>query len=86
MASKIFIGSMLELMKNIFNNLENEYNTLYSCILLAFVLNYFSFLNEDEKFILEEYRINLEFFKTLFNYARFLKVLNLFCLKSTVQE
>ncbi|CAG8788588.1 1362_t:CDS:1, partial [Cetraspora pellucida] len=99
MASKIFMGSMPELMENILNNLENEYNTLYSCTLVsrhwckisipilwqdpfsfdripykpAFVSNYFSFLNEDEKFILGEYGINPEFSKTLFNYARFLK-------------
>ncbi|RIB05533.1 hypothetical protein C2G38_2219396 [Gigaspora rosea] len=51
-----------------------------------FISNYFSSLDEDEKFILNECGINIEISKTLFDYTRFLKVLNLFCLKSKVQE
>ncbi|RIB09635.1 hypothetical protein C2G38_2146460 [Gigaspora rosea] len=43
---------------------------------------YFSSLGEDEKFILKGYGINEEFSKTLFDYARFLKVLDLACLTS----
>ncbi|KAF0384489.1 hypothetical protein F8M41_011601 [Gigaspora margarita] len=47
-----------------------------------FISIYFSSLGEDEKFILKEYGINAEFSKTLFDYARFLKVLDLSCLTS----
>ncbi|RIB23720.1 hypothetical protein C2G38_798981 [Gigaspora rosea] len=35
MASKILMGDMPELMENIFNNLKNEPNSLYSCALVS---------------------------------------------------
>src|SRR5690242_12520261 len=47
----------------------------------SFISKYLSSLNEDDKFILKNHGINQEFSKTLFNYARFLKVLDLFHLK-----
>ncbi|RIB20419.1 hypothetical protein C2G38_2244584 [Gigaspora rosea] len=42
-----------------------------------FISNYFSSLSEYEKIILKECGINEEFSKTIFDYARFLKALNL---------
>ncbi|KAF0536460.1 hypothetical protein F8M41_009128 [Gigaspora margarita] len=118
MASKILMGDIPELMENIFDNLKNEYYSLYSCSLVnrywckisipilwedpfsfeqpftpdnrlqnpSFISKYFSSLDEDEKFMLEEYVINPEFSKTLFDYTKFLKVLNLFCLEILVGE
>ncbi|RIB06831.1 hypothetical protein C2G38_2216122, partial [Gigaspora rosea] len=50
-----------------------------------FISQYFSSLGEDEKFVLKEYGINKEISKTLFDYARFLKVLDLFTLGSSVE-
>ncbi|RIB29367.1 hypothetical protein C2G38_2238911 [Gigaspora rosea] len=51
-----------------------------------FISKYFSSLGEDEKLILkEECGIN-EISKTLFNYARFLKVLDLFLLERQVKK
>ncbi|RIB03057.1 hypothetical protein C2G38_2149714 [Gigaspora rosea] len=53
-----------------------------------FISKYFSSLGKDEKFILkeclEELGINEEFSNTLFDYARFLKVLDLWKLESKV--
>ncbi|KAF0541536.1 hypothetical protein F8M41_005307 [Gigaspora margarita] len=55
-----------------------------------FISKYFSSLGEDEKFILkeclEEHGINEEFSNTLFDYARFLKVLDLWDLESKVSQ
>ncbi|KAF0555491.1 hypothetical protein F8M41_017214 [Gigaspora margarita] len=51
-----------------------------------FISKYFSSLGEDEKFSLKECGINTEFSKTLFDYARFLKVLNLSSLESNVEK
>ncbi|KAF0375606.1 hypothetical protein F8M41_012751 [Gigaspora margarita] len=80
MASKMFMGDMPELMENILNNLNNEFDSLYSCALVSrhwckmsipilwqdpfsirrkkplFISNYFSSLDEDEKFILNEFQ------------------------------
>src|SRR5260363_224967 len=102
MASKMFMGDMPELMEIILNNLNNEFNSLYSCALVSrhwckmsipilwqnpfsypsdqrplFISQYFSSLDENERLILKEYRINVKFPNTLFNYAKFLKVFNL---------
>ncbi|KAF0555471.1 hypothetical protein F8M41_017194 [Gigaspora margarita] len=51
-----------------------------------FITKYFSSLGEDEKFVLKECGINAEFPKTLFDYARFLKVLDLSSLESKVRK
>ncbi|KAF0541539.1 hypothetical protein F8M41_005310 [Gigaspora margarita] len=55
-----------------------------------FISKYFSSLGEDEKFglkeCLEECGINEEFSNTLFDYARFLKVLDLWNLESKVRK
>ncbi|RIB24578.1 hypothetical protein C2G38_2168246 [Gigaspora rosea] len=83
MASKIFIGDIPEIMEKILNNLNNEFDSLYSC-LYSFPTT--SHLEEDEKFILNECGINVEISKTLFDYARFLKVLDLLCLKTAYNE
>ncbi|RIB29371.1 hypothetical protein C2G38_2155421 [Gigaspora rosea] len=109
MASKIFMGDMPEILEKILNNLNNEFYSLYSCVLVSrhwckisipilwqdpfsfnkkplFISKYFSSLGEDEKLILkEECGIN-EISKTLFNYARFLKVLDLFLLEKKVKK
>ncbi|KAF0454393.1 hypothetical protein F8M41_001594 [Gigaspora margarita] len=109
MASKIFMGDMPELMENILNNLNNEFYSLYSCVLVnrywckmsipilwqnpfsfdqnsLFISKYFSFLDENEKFVLKAYGINTKFPNTLFNYASFLKVLDLSCLEWKVKK
>ncbi|RIB29372.1 hypothetical protein C2G38_2155422 [Gigaspora rosea] len=109
MASKIFMGDMPEILEKILNNLNNEFYSLYSCVLVSrhwckisipilwqdpfsfnkkplFISKYFSSLGEDEKLILkEECGIN-KISKTLFNYARFLKVLDLFLLEKKVKK
>ncbi|RIB24565.1 hypothetical protein C2G38_2168209 [Gigaspora rosea] len=100
MESKIFMGDMPELMENILNNLNNEFDSLYSCTLVSrhwckmsipflwqdpfsletsplFISKYLSSLGEDEKYSLKECGLNAEFSKTLFVYAKFLKVLDL---------
>ncbi|KAF0479015.1 hypothetical protein F8M41_023923 [Gigaspora margarita] len=51
-----------------------------------FISNYFSSLGEYEKFFLKRCGINEEFSKTIFNYARFLKVLNLWKFKCKVDD
>ncbi|KAF0463376.1 hypothetical protein F8M41_000195 [Gigaspora margarita] len=108
MASKIFMGDMPEILEQILNNLNKEFYSLYSCVLVSrhwckisipilwqdpfsfdkkplFISKYFSSLGEDGKLILkEECGIN-EISKTLFNYARFLKVLDLFRLEKQVK-
>ncbi|RIB23747.1 hypothetical protein C2G38_2139611 [Gigaspora rosea] len=109
MASKILMGDMPELMENILNNLKNELNSLYSCVLVSrhwckmsipilwqnpfsfnqkplFISEYFSSLDEDEIYILKEYGINLKISRKLFNYAKFLKDLNLFDLELNARE
>ncbi|RIB08019.1 hypothetical protein C2G38_2272264 [Gigaspora rosea] len=100
-------------MENIFNNLNDEIYSLYSCALVSrhwckmavpilwqdpfssarrpfFISKYFSSLGEDEKFILkkdlEKYGINEEFSNTIFEYAKFLKVLNLWNLENKVRK
>ncbi|RIB15115.1 hypothetical protein C2G38_2247853 [Gigaspora rosea] len=50
----------------------------------SFISNYFSSLCEDEKFFLKKRVINVEISKTLFDYARFLKVINYYHLASKV--
>ncbi|KAF0365685.1 hypothetical protein F8M41_013712 [Gigaspora margarita] len=109
MASKMFMGDMPELMENIFNNLNNEFYTLYSCALVSrhwckmsipilwkdpfsfkqnplFISKYFSSLGEDEKFSLKEYGLNVEISKTLFAYAKFLKVFHISDLETKVAK
>ncbi|KAF0412771.1 hypothetical protein F8M41_007862 [Gigaspora margarita] len=111
MTSKIFIGDTPELMEIILNNLNNEFNSLYSCALVSrhwckmsipilwqvpfsfpsdqrplFISQYFSSLDENEGPILKEYRINVKFPNTLFNYAKFLKVFNLTSLEWKVKK
>ncbi|KAF0542523.1 f-box domain-containing protein [Gigaspora margarita] len=106
MSSKMF---MPELMEIVFNNLNNEIYSLYSCALVSrhwckmsipflwqnpfsfcqnplFISQYFSYLDENEKSVLKECGINVKFPKTLFNYAKFLKVLDLTSLKTKVRE
>ncbi|RIB28874.1 hypothetical protein C2G38_2058218 [Gigaspora rosea] len=51
-----------------------------------FISRYFSFLSDDDKFILNECGITVDFPNTLFNYAKFLKVLDLSLLDDKVQE
>ncbi|KAF0561084.1 hypothetical protein F8M41_000109 [Gigaspora margarita] len=51
-----------------------------------FISQYFSSFDENEKFGLEKYGINVNFADTLFNYAGFLKVLNSYNLECTVQK
>ncbi|KAF0508482.1 hypothetical protein F8M41_018762 [Gigaspora margarita] len=109
MASKMLMGDMPELMEIIFNNLNNEFYSLYSCALVSrhwckmtipilwqnpfsfgknslFISQYVSSLDENEKLFLKTYEINVNFANTLFNYARFLKVLNSTSLEWKVQE
>ncbi|RIB25491.1 hypothetical protein C2G38_2067284, partial [Gigaspora rosea] len=52
----------------------------------SFISEYFSSFDEDEVFVLKECGINDEFSRTLFNYARFLKVLDLSYLEVKVRE
>ncbi|RIB23667.1 hypothetical protein C2G38_2072145 [Gigaspora rosea] len=52
----------------------------------SFISNYFSSLDEYEKIFLKRCGINEEFSKTLFDYARFLKVLNLWKFKCSVDD
>ncbi|RIB26333.1 hypothetical protein C2G38_277664 [Gigaspora rosea] len=110
MASKIFMGTMPEIMENILNNnLNNEFHTLHSCALVSrhwckmsipilwqdpfsfdrrkplFISKYFSSLGEDEKFVLKKCGVNTDS-ETLFNYAKFLKVLDLFRLENKVKK
>ncbi|RIB29112.1 hypothetical protein C2G38_2137014 [Gigaspora rosea] len=51
-----------------------------------FISNYFSSLGEDEKFVLRKCGINADLSKKLFDYARFLKVLDLSRLESKVNK
>ncbi|RIB15500.1 hypothetical protein C2G38_2192272 [Gigaspora rosea] len=55
-----------------------------------FIPIYFSSLGEDEKLVikecLKEFEINIEFTKPLFDYARFLKVLDIYQLANKVRE
>ncbi|RIB11612.1 hypothetical protein C2G38_2250052, partial [Gigaspora rosea] len=50
-----------------------------------FISNYFSSLKEDEKFVLKNCNIYVGFSKTLFDYAIFLKVLDLYCLEHMIK-
>ncbi|KAF0409285.1 hypothetical protein F8M41_008403 [Gigaspora margarita] len=55
----------------------------------SFIPIYFSSLGEDEKLVikecLKEFGINMEFSKPLFDYARFLKILNIYLLEQKVK-
>jgi len=51
-----------------------------------FISQYFSSLDENEKLGLKEYGINIEFPNTLFNYARFLKFLDLNSFEQEVEN
>ncbi|KAF0496458.1 hypothetical protein F8M41_020980 [Gigaspora margarita] len=51
-----------------------------------FISNYLSFLDKDEKFILKKLGINAEFSKTLFHYARFLKILDISHLEDRIKQ
>ncbi|KAF0557830.1 hypothetical protein F8M41_012285 [Gigaspora margarita] len=51
-----------------------------------FISQYFSSLDENEKLVLNECGINVKFPKTLFNYAKFLKVLDLSSLETMVRK
>ncbi|KAF0469428.1 hypothetical protein F8M41_025535 [Gigaspora margarita] len=75
----MFTGKLLE---DILNNLNNEFYTLYLCSLIYSILS----IDEDEELVLKENGINTEFSKTLFDYTKFLKVLDLSRLKNTVEE
>ncbi|KAF0557825.1 hypothetical protein F8M41_012279 [Gigaspora margarita] len=55
-----------------------------SCQDPLFISQYFSSLDENEKFVLSECGINVKFPKTLFNYAKFLKFLDLTSLETEV--
>ncbi|KAF0541553.1 hypothetical protein F8M41_005324 [Gigaspora margarita] len=52
----------------------------------SFISQYFSSLDENEKIILNEYGINIKFPNTLFNYAKFLKVLDLSKLEDKIRN
>ncbi|CAG8439562.1 4893_t:CDS:1 [Cetraspora pellucida] len=52
----------------------------------SFISRYLSSLDEDEKFDLKEYGIIIDFPITVFHYARFLKVLDLYRLEDNVQK
>ncbi|EXX64920.1 uncharacterized protein OCT59_019058 [Rhizophagus irregularis] len=91
--SKILLGDLPELAYKVINYLQNDYSTLYSCILvnrlwcrLAIPLlweNPFSISARNYSFI-EIYLYDLEIINNslypnvLFNYSRFLKYLNIF--------
>ncbi|RIB24320.1 hypothetical protein C2G38_2070224 [Gigaspora rosea] len=104
---------MPELMENILNNLDKEFNSLYSCALVSrhwckisipilwqdpfyfdykplIISEYLSSLGKDEKIYLQSmlkaFEINTQFPQTIFDYANFLKVLDLYLLKSKVQD
>ncbi|KAF0557827.1 hypothetical protein F8M41_012281 [Gigaspora margarita] len=51
-----------------------------------FISQYLSSLDENETFVLNECGINVKFPKTLFNYAKFLKILNLYSLEMEVRK
>ncbi|CAG8446785.1 13328_t:CDS:1 [Cetraspora pellucida] len=51
-----------------------------------FISNYFSSLDEEEKYMLKEFEIIFDFPNTLFHYASFLKILNLFSLEEKVKQ
>ncbi|KAF0557828.1 hypothetical protein F8M41_012282 [Gigaspora margarita] len=51
-----------------------------------FISQYFSSLDENEKLVLNECGINVKFPETLFNYAKFLKVLDLSSLEAMVRK
>ncbi|KAF0557803.1 hypothetical protein F8M41_012259 [Gigaspora margarita] len=51
-----------------------------------FISQYLLSLDENEKSVLKEYEINVKFQNTLFNYARFLKILNLISLASRIYQ
>ncbi|KAF0547201.1 hypothetical protein F8M41_000773 [Gigaspora margarita] len=51
-----------------------------------FISQYFSSLDENDSLVLKEYGINAIVTNTLFNYARFLKVLNLLSLEKKVKK
>ncbi|RIB14546.1 hypothetical protein C2G38_2095609 [Gigaspora rosea] len=51
-----------------------------------YISRYFSSLNEEDKFIVEGYGLNIDFPNTLFYYAKFLKILNLLCLMDKVEK
>ncbi|KAF0454752.1 hypothetical protein F8M41_001531 [Gigaspora margarita] len=114
MASKMLMGDMPELMENILNHLNKEFNSLYSCALVSrhwckisipilwqdpftfyhhkplIISQYLSSLGKDEKiglqFMLKACKINTQFPKTIFDYASFLKVLDLYFLKCKVEN
>ncbi|KAF0454392.1 hypothetical protein F8M41_001593 [Gigaspora margarita] len=67
------------LWQNPFSFINNNQNPL-------FISQYFSSLDENEKFILKECGIHIKFPNTLFNYAKFLKVLDLSSLETKVEE
>ncbi|KAF0521656.1 hypothetical protein F8M41_015736 [Gigaspora margarita] len=52
----------------------------------SFITRYFSSLNEHDSFVLDKWGIVVDFPNTLFHYARFLKVLDLFELYCKVDE
>ncbi|KAF0548932.1 hypothetical protein F8M41_025554 [Gigaspora margarita] len=51
-----------------------------------FITRYFTSLKEDDRFILNEYEIDIDFSNNLFHYAIFLKVLDLTTLDDKVQD
>ncbi|RIB27125.1 hypothetical protein C2G38_2240344 [Gigaspora rosea] len=51
-----------------------------------FISQYFSSLDENEKFGLKECGINVKFSKTVFNYAKFLKIFHLSSIKTNVKN
>ncbi|KAF0527413.1 hypothetical protein F8M41_013670 [Gigaspora margarita] len=61
-------------------------NPFSFCKNSLFISQYVSSLDENEQFVLKKYGINVNFANTLFNYARFLKVLNSTSLEWKVQK
>ncbi|KAF0511815.1 hypothetical protein F8M41_018179 [Gigaspora margarita] len=51
-----------------------------------FISQYFSYLDENETFVLKECGINVKFPKTLFKYAKFLKIFDLSSLETNVRK
>ncbi|RIB05115.1 hypothetical protein C2G38_2220560 [Gigaspora rosea] len=107
----MLMGDMPKLMENILNNLDKEFNSLYSCALVSrhwckisipilwqdpfsfyykplIISGYLSSLGKDDKiglqYMLKMCDINTQFPQTIFDYASFLKVLNLYLLKCKV--
>ncbi|KAF0547194.1 hypothetical protein F8M41_000765 [Gigaspora margarita] len=58
---------------------DHDHNSL-------FISQYFSSLDENERLVLKDYGMNIQVTNALFNYARFLKVLNILNLEKKVKK